>query len=115
MTNVKFIKNKDGNYISLIVSGHTGYAEYGQDILCASISAISCSLALGIKNVLKIKAKIVKKDDDGFLEILLPSNLNKAQFEKSNLLFETAKVSFLDLMKGYKQYIKLEEVCDDVY
>ncbi len=115
MTNIKFIKDKNKNYISLIVSGHTGFAEYGQDILCASISSIACSLALGLTKVLKIKAKIVKKDDEGFLKILMPSNLNQTQFDKSNVLFETAMVSFLDLIKGYKEYIKLEEVCDDVY
>lgn len=115
MTNIKFIKDKNNNYISLIVSGHTGYGEYGQDILCASISSIACSGVLGITKVLKIKADVVKKDDEGYLKILMPSNLDKEKLQLSNIIFETMNVSFKDLMKGYNKYIKLEEVCDDVY
>ena len=58
---------------------------------------------------------MVKKDDEGYLKILMPSNLDKEKLQLSNLIFETMNVSFKDLMKGYNKYIKLEEVCDDVY
>ena len=115
MTKIKFVKNKDNNYIALEVSGHTGYAEYGKDILCASISSIACASALGITKVLKVNADVVKKDDEGLLKIQLPKKLNQRDYDKTNIIFETALVSFKDLMTGYNKYIKLEEVCDDVY
>ncbi|MBR3251550.1 MAG: ribosomal-processing cysteine protease Prp [Erysipelotrichaceae bacterium] len=31
---------KDGNYVSLNVSGHAEYGEYGKDLVCASVSSI---------------------------------------------------------------------------
>ena len=53
MTNIKILK-KNNNIVSFEISGHTGYADVGKDILCSAISAISQSACLGITKVLKI-------------------------------------------------------------
>ena len=40
---------KDNKYDGFTCSGHAGYADYGKDIVCASVSSIvitSCNLAL---------------------------------------------------------------------
>lgn len=111
MTKIKFIK-KNNNYVALAVSGHTGYAEYGQDILCASISSIVQAGAMGLIDVLGVKANIVRDDEKGLFEIQLPENINSELLEKSNLIFEVMKVSLTDIANGYKKFIKLEEVCD---
>lgn len=36
--------NREGDRHLLKVSGHAGYAEYGQDIVCAGVSAVSFAL-----------------------------------------------------------------------
>lgn len=48
MTTVKLIKN-GGNTIGFDVSGHSGYAESGSDIICAAVSS-AVSLAETIIN-----------------------------------------------------------------
>lgn len=113
MTKVKFIKNNN-NYVALHVSGHTGYGEEGSDILCASISSIVQAGALGILKVLNVDAAIERDDEKGLFKIQLPCNLGD-KYNETNIIFETIKVSLLDLTQGYKKYLKLEEVCDDVY
>ena len=111
MTKIKFIK-KNNNYTALEVSGHTGYAEYGKDILCASVSAIVQAGAMGITNVIGIKASIERNDDNGLFIIRVPEGLGEDKIRESNIIFDTMYISLKDLASGYKKFIKLEEVCD---
>ena len=57
MTNIQ-IKTKNNNIVAFTVSGHTGYDNYGKDILCSAVSSITQSACLGIIKVLKINAVI---------------------------------------------------------
>ena len=50
MTDIKFFKNK-GVFVGFECSGHTGFDAYGKDVLCATISGITQSIALGLKQV----------------------------------------------------------------
>lgn len=109
MTTIKFYKNNN-DYFKIEATGHTGYGESGKDILCASISSILQSGALGLKKVLKLNPKIVNTID-GYILIELPINQNLC---KAQVLFETMLESLRDLQTGYSNYIKLE-VIDYVY
>ena len=112
MTKIKFFKVQDG-YNGFECSGHTVYAKSGKDILCAAISSITQSCVMGITKVLKINAKVNKDDDSGYLKIELPNNLNKEDFIKSQVLFDTLYISILDLMEGYSKYISMEVIEND--
>ena len=109
MTTIKFYK-QNGNFVKLKATGHTGYAEHGKDILCASISSILGSLALGLKQVLKLNPTIKSNDADGSMLIELPKKMDLANFTQSNLLFEVAEKSLLDLQSGYSKFIKMEVI-----
>ena len=109
MTYIKFYK-KDNKYFKIEATGHTGYDESGKDILCASISSILQSGALGLKKVLNLKVKIVNKID-GYILIELPVNQD---LEKAQVIMLTMLESLKDLQNGYSDYIKLE-VIDYVY
>lgn len=109
MTDIKIYK-KDNKYFKIEATGHTGYDESGKDILCASISSILQSGALGLKKVLNLKVKIVNKID-GYILIELPVNQD---LEKAQVIMLTMLESLKDLQNGYSDYIKLE-VIDYVY
>lgn len=113
MTDIKLYK-KDGYFVGFECSGHTGYEEYGKDILCATISGISQTVALGLKDVCKIKIKIRRDDCKGYLKVELPSGLEEVKLKGAQILFETLKLSIQDLQKGYSQYISME-VIGNVY
>ena len=78
MTKIKIFK-KNNVIIGFEISGHSGYSEYGSDIVCASISSISQACALGLKEVLGIELKMNINEDKGYLKIELPNNLNNEQ------------------------------------
>lgn len=41
MTNIIYKKDKEDNFKSIIIKDHANFAEKGQDIVCAAISAIT--------------------------------------------------------------------------
>ncbi len=44
-----FFKNSHGIYRGFSISGHAGYADKGQDIVCAAVSALSVNTANSIE------------------------------------------------------------------
>lgn len=94
------VKNKD-NYVNYVkIKGHSGYAEEGSDIVCASISSIAITT---VNAIIRIDDKaIVYSEDDGLLEIgILENN------DIINLLIDNMISLFKDLEKDYKDYIKI--------
>ena len=109
MTNLKFFK-KDDKFVKVECSGHTGYAEFGKDVLCATISGIVQSCFLGLKDVLGLKMRLIRKENDGYIKFELPSDIEKEKLYQSQILFETLIVSIEDLCKGYSKYISMEVI-----
>ena len=113
MTNIQ-IKTKNNNIVAFTVSGHTGYDNYGKDILCSAVSSITQSACLGIVKVLKINAVIKKDDKKGYLKFELPKNLSEQEIQDAQIILKTMHLSLKDLLSSYSDYIKLE-VQDEIY
>ena len=113
MTKIKFFKINE-NFVGIECSGHTDYAEFNKDILCASLSGIVQSGILGLTKVLKIDGKLTRKDKNGYIKFELPVDLEENKLTCSQIIFKTMYESILDLQSGYSQYISME-VIDDVY
>ena len=109
MTNLKFFK-KDDKFVKVECSGHTEYAEFGKDVLCATISGIVQSCFLGLKDVLGLKMRLIRKENDGYIKFELPSDIEKEKLFQSQILFETLYISIKDLCKGYSKYISMEVI-----
>ncbi|MBE5738464.1 MAG: ribosomal-processing cysteine protease Prp [Clostridiales bacterium] len=113
MTKIKLFKKNDV-FMMIECSGHSGYADYGKDIVCASISSIVQSCMLGITKTLRIKAKIIRRDNEGYIKLELPNDISKDLLEKAQLLIMVMKDSIEDLLSGYSNYISME-VIENVY
>ncbi len=73
MINAVFYK-QNGVYKGFSVSGHAGFADFGQDIVCASVtSALQCT-ANGITEILKVDADVVVLDNE--IKLSLPDGDN---------------------------------------
>ena len=83
------------------VSGHANYAEYGKDIVCASVSSlITCT----VNNISAVDSSSIKYKDDGntiYLEII---NNNEISYK----LFNNLILMLKDLAKDYPKNIKIE-------
>lgn len=113
MTKIKFFK-KNSIFVGFECSGHTGYDDYGKDILCASISALTQGCALGVTKTLGIDAGIVRRDGDGYIKMELPADLSEEKLQNASMLMAVLYDAMSDLKGGYPKYIKME-VIENVY
>lgn len=113
MTKIKFFK-KSNIFVGFECSGHAGYDDYGKDILCASISALTLGCVLGVTKTLGISASVSRKDNDGYLKMELPNGLSEDKLKSADLLISVLYEALSDLKNGYPKYIKME-VIENVY
>ena len=113
MTDIKIFKN-NGNIVCVECSGHTGYAQHGEDIVCAALSSIVQTAGLGILCVAKINAKVEQKDMEGYFKITLPNNLSEEDLKSAQIIFQTMLCGILELRNEYSDFINLE-VIENVY
>ena len=61
------------------VSGHSGYAEAGSDIVCAAVSAVVTMAEATINDVCGAKAKVRVKEDDARITLTLPASCDEEE------------------------------------
>ena len=83
------------------VSGHANYAEYGKDIVCASVSSIITTV---VNCVMNLDKDSITYQDDGKTIIITKINNN----EVVNTIFATMINILKDLENQYKENIKVE-------
>ena len=113
MTYVKIIKKND-MIIEVDAKGHAGYAKEGEDIVCASLSSIIQTAALGLMSVLGLNINLQTDENSGSLSFKLPNNMSDEKSEKSQVILNTMIAGVSDLAGEYSEFIKLE-VTDNVY
>ena len=99
---------EDDRITGFSVSGHSGYAEAGSDIVCAAISAVVTMAEATINDVCGAKAKVRVKDEDARITLTLPSSCDEedtVQAVLSGLL-----VTLLSFKEQYPDYIEVLEV-----
>jgi uncharacterized protein YsxB (DUF464 family) len=113
MTKVKVTKTN--NHITAVEAfGHTGYGTSGEDIVCAALSSIIQTAALGILSVAKVQAKTKRNDKEGYFSLHLPDNLSQQERQAADAILNTMLVGVSDLKEGYSNFIELE-VLENVY
>ena len=103
MTKVVIFKSKS-HILGFEISGHSGYAEEGSDIVCSAISSISQMVVVGIKDVLKIGAFV--EISSGYLKLNLSQK--DAENESVSVLLKVFEKSARGIVKEYGNYVKME-------
>ena len=78
MTRCEFFTEND-RITGFSVSGHSGYAEAGSDIVCAAISAIVTMAEATINEVCGAKAKVRVKDEQARITLTLPVSCDEEE------------------------------------
>ena len=103
MTSIKFYK-KNNIIIGFEVKGHTGKANYGEDLLCCQISTVSQLAIVGIREI--AKCKCTSEITDGFVKLII--NEKQAKEDKIQFLLQTCLESFKSIIIDEEKYAKLE-------
>lgn len=109
MTDVT-ITRKNNHVVEVAASGHTGYGEQGEDIVCAGISTLIQSALLGLLQVAGIAVKYTVNEKQGSLRFTLPESLTEAERHDADVILNTMLVSLNDFYTEYSDYINLEVI-----
>lgn len=94
-----FYKTRE-HYTSFSITGHAGYADYGFDIVCASVSSLSFAVTKSLINNVNVKCDY--SIESGCMKVsLLSSNCD------SDLLIKTLYDSLIDITEQYSDYLKI--------
>ena len=90
------------------VSGHSGYAEEGSDIVCAAVSAVVTMAEATINDVCGAKAKVRVKDADARVSLTLPASCDEE--ESVQAVLAGMMLYLASLRDEYPDYIEVLEV-----
>ena len=90
------------------VSGHSGYAESGKDIVCAAISAVVTMAEATINDVCGAKAKVRVKEEDARITLTLPASCDEE--ETVQAVLAGMLVTLCNMRDDYPDYIEVMEV-----
>ena len=82
------------------LSGHAGYADEGQDIVCASISALSIAACNGLDHFLSVVPKV--QEGDGHLICQL-QGIQEQELEKAQWILQTMSMGIEQIQAAYGQ------------
>ena len=107
MTRCEFFTAED-RITGFSVSGHSGYAAAGEDIVCAAISAVVTMAEATINDVCGAKAKVRVKEEDARITLTLPSSCDEE--ESVQAVLAGMLLTLCSLRDDYPDYIEVLEV-----
>ncbi len=107
MTRCEFFTEGD-RITGFSISGHSGYAEAGSDIVCAAISAAVTMAEATINDVCGAKAKVRVKEDDARITLTLPASCDEE--ETVQAVLSGLMLTLISLREDYPDYIEVLEV-----
>jgi len=107
MTRCEFF-TADDRITGFSVSGHSGYAEAGSDIVCAAVSAVVSMAEATINDVCGAKAKVRVKEEGARVTLTLPTSCDEEDAVQAVL---AGMLLYLcNLREDYPDYIEVLEV-----
>ena len=107
MTRCEFF-TEDDRITGFTVSGHSGYAEAGADIVCAAVSTAVTMAEATINDVCGAKAKVRVKQEDARITLTLPASCDEEDTVQAVLA--GMMLTLMNLREDYPDYIELLEV-----
>lgn len=88
MTKITIFKNHDDKYLGFTCLGHAGYADEGEDIVCAGISALTINTinSLDLYTAEKFETELDEESGEIALRFASPAGHDADLFMKSMVL-----------------------------
>ena len=103
------IEREDDDKIKSVTSvGHSGYAEEGSDIVCASVSVLLQNAQKTFEEILKINTVYTVNVNKPSLSITLPT-LSGEKLKMADLIMKSTVNGLYDLQDTFPKYINIKE------
>ena len=104
------VRREDGHIVSVESDGHTDYGEEGEDIVCAALSSVIQTAALGLFRVAGLREVRIERDDAAARFAIRVGALSKADRHDADTILETMLAGVADLHESFSKFIKLEVI-----
>ncbi|CAA7599423.1 Cysteine peptidase C108, N-terminal of ribosomal L27 [Acididesulfobacillus acetoxydans] len=89
------------------LSGHAGFADPGQDVVCAGVSALSIAAVNGLEHFLSVPPQV--REGTGFLACSL-GPLGGEEFSRAQWILETLRLGLEGIRAAYgDEYLMIEQ------
>jgi uncharacterized protein YsxB (DUF464 family) len=106
MIKVSIYNNAEGKIIGFRCSGHAGFAESGQDIICAAVSALVINTMNSIERFTSDTFEYKEDEKNGQIDFKIVSSLSN----ESSLLLNSLFLGLQGIQEDYGQkYIKFKQ------
>ena len=97
MINVIIKRDKDKVAKGIEIKGHAGYAEYGQDIICAAVSSLALNMANSVEEFTEDHFEGSVSDDGGYFSFSFPDEISP----ESQLLMNSLILGLQNIQRDY--------------
>lgn len=109
MITAKFKQDEYGNIHSYEITGHSGYAEAGEDIICAAVSVLAIETVNSIEKLASHRMIVKEADDEGgYLYAETLKDLSEEQNYISQILLKHLYYSLEDVAETYPTYVYIK-------
>ena len=109
MTTVSF-HLEGSRIVGFDVQGHSGFADEGNDIVCAAITSAVRLCECAINDVLGLEASVKVRQKDASISLKLPGGLGQTNESTCQTLLTALMVHFTELHEEYPENISVLEV-----
>ncbi len=104
MTEVTIFTGSDNSYKGFKVSGHAGFAEEGEDIICSAISMLTINTVNSIEYLTETDIEATESEKSAVIKAEFPDGVD----EKAKLLMESFILGMEMIQSTYgKQYLTI--------
>lgn len=106
MIKISISRDLKGLIKEFVIKGHAGYADSGNDIVCAAVSAVAYT-ALGALGELAGINNYVEKN--GYMKCNIPDNISPEAELKAKIVLDSMAIGLKQIEHSYKNYVVILE------
>ncbi|MDO4622991.1 MAG: ribosomal-processing cysteine protease Prp [Eubacteriales bacterium] len=108
MTKVTFYENRNGNISGFEARDHAGYAEEGEDIVCAAVSALVIHTINSVEQFTEDQMETESDEENAVIRFRIRGNIS----HESKLLLHALAATLSDMQEteSYKDFINVNFV-----
>jgi uncharacterized protein YsxB (DUF464 family) len=103
------IQERNNEEKEITVSGHAGFADHGEDIVCAAVSVLTISILNGLTEIIG-RSDLEEVVEEGYVRFVVPQVDDRSVRLKTDTLISTYLLGIRGIKEAYGDYIQLEEL-----
>ncbi|MCH4170557.1 MAG: ribosomal-processing cysteine protease Prp [Lactobacillus sp.] len=106
MITASFYRDREGNLNHYRIIGHANSGVYGQDIVCAAVSATTIGTTNSLQDLAGL-TPVVESDQDngGYLDVTISLHVDQEKVLISQVLLENLLGTLQSIQKNYSDYL----------